>query len=259
MKVLETKKLCKTYYSNKGTLNYQALTDFDINVDKGEFVGIMGPSGSGKTTLLNLLATIDKPTQGEMMINGIQPKTLKDQELALFRRRELGFVFQDFNLLDTLTIRENILLPLALDNVKLSEMENRLDELADTLQIKHILDHRTYEVSGGQQQRAACARAIIHNPALILADEPTGNLDSKSAKQVMNTLAQLNEEKEATILLVTHDATAASFCKRIVFIKDGRFFSEIRRGTNQQVFYQSILDTLSVLGGDFHEFENHRP
>ncbi|MED4829063.1 ABC transporter ATP-binding protein [Bacillus atrophaeus] len=258
MKVLETKKLCKTYYSNKGTLNYQALTDFDINVDKGEFVGIMGPSGSGKTTLLNLLATIDKPTQGEMMINGIQPKTLKDQELALFRRRELGFVFQDFNLLDTLTIRENILLPLALDKVKLSEMENRLDELADTLQIKHILDHRTYEVSGGQQQRAACARAIIHNPALILADEPTGNLDSKSAKQVMNTLAQLNEEKEATILLVTHDATAASFCKRIVFIKDGRFFSEIRRGTNQQVFYQSILDTLSVLGGDFHEFENHR-
>ncbi|MCY8972685.1 ABC transporter ATP-binding protein [Bacillus atrophaeus] len=258
MKVLETKKLCKTYYSNKGTLNYQALTDFDINVDKGEFVGIMGPSGSGKTTLLNLLATIDKPTQGEMMINGIQPKTLKDQELALFRRRELGFVFQDFNLLDTLTIRENILLPLALDKVKLSEMENRLDELADTLQIKHILDHRTYEVSGGQQQRAACARAIIHNPALILADEPTGNLDSKSAKQVMNTLAQLNEEKEATILLVTHDATAASFCKRIVFIKDGRFFSEIRRGTNQQVFYQSILDTLSVLGGDFYEFENHR-
>ncbi|ADP33969.1 ABC transporter ATP-binding protein [Bacillus atrophaeus] len=259
MKVLETKKLCKTYYSNKGTLNYQALTDFDINVDKGEFVGIMGPSGSGKTTLLNLLATIDNPTQGEMMINGIQPKTLKDQELALFRRRELGFVFQDFNLLDTLTIRENILLPLALDKVKLSEMENRLDELADTLQIKHILDHRTYEVSGGQQQRAACARAIIHNPALILADEPTGNLDSKSAKQVMNTLAQLNEEKEATILLVTHDATAASFCKRIVFIKDGRFFSEIRRGTNQQVFYQSILDTLSVLGGDFYEFENHRP
>ncbi|MCY8513281.1 ABC transporter ATP-binding protein [Bacillus atrophaeus] len=259
MKVLETKKLCKTYYSNKGTLNYQALTDFDINVDKGEFVGIMGPSGSGKTTLLNLLATIDKPTQGEMMINGIQPKTLKDQEMALFRRRELGFVFQDFNLLDTLTIRENILLPLALDKVKLSEMENRLDELADTLQIKHILDHRTYEVSGGQQQRAACARAIIHNPALILADEPTGNLDSKSAKQVMNTLAQLNEGKEATILLVTHDATAASFCKRIVFIKDGRFFSEIRRGTNQQVFYQSILDTLSVLGGDFHEFENHRP
>ncbi|MCY7751339.1 MULTISPECIES: lantibiotic ABC transporter ATP-binding protein PsdA [Bacillus] len=259
MNVLQTTNLSKTYYSNKGTISYQALSDFDLSVAKGEFVGIMGPSGSGKTTLLNLLATIDKPTQGEMMINGIQPKTLKDQDLALFRRRELGFVFQDFNLLDTLTIRENILLPLALDKVKLREMEARLDELADALQIKHILDHRTYEVSGGQQQRAACARAIIHNPALILADEPTGNLDSKSAKQVMNTLAQLNEEKEATILLVTHDATAASFCKRIVFIKDGRFFSEIHRGTNRQVFYQSILDTLSVLGGDFHEFENHRP
>ncbi|CAN2250532.1 lantibiotic ABC transporter ATP-binding protein PsdA [Bacillus inaquosorum] len=259
MNVLQTTNLSKTYYSNKGTISYQALSDFDLSVAKGEFVGIMGPSGSGKTTLLNLLATIDKPTQGEMMINGIQPKTLKDQDLALFRRRELGFVFQDFNLLDTLTIRENILLPLALDKVKLREMEARLEELADTLQIKHILDHRTYEVSGGQQQRAACARAIIHNPALILADEPTGNLDSKSAKQVMNTLAQLNEEKEATILLVTHDATAASFCKRIVFIKDGRFFSEIHRGTNRQVFYQSILDTLSVLGGDFHEFENRRP
>ncbi|BEV40078.1 lantibiotic ABC transporter ATP-binding protein PsdA [Bacillus stercoris] len=259
MNVLQTMNLSKTYYSNKGTISYQALSGFDLSVAKGEFVGIMGPSGSGKTTLLNLLATIDKPTQGEMMINGIQPKTLKDQDLAMFRRRELGFVFQDFNLLDTLTIRENILLPLALDKVKLKEMEARLDELADTLQIKHILDHRTYEVSGGQQQRAACARAIIHNPALILADEPTGNLDSKSAKQVMNTLAQLNEEKEATILLVTHDATAASFCKRIVFIKDGRFFSEIHRGTNRQVFYQSILDTLSVLGGDFHEFENHRP
>ncbi|MCY8374900.1 lantibiotic ABC transporter ATP-binding protein PsdA [Bacillus inaquosorum] len=259
MNVLQTTNLSKTYYSNKGTISYQALSDFDLSVAKGEFVGIMGPSGSGKTTLLNLLATIDKPTQGEMMINGIQPKTLKDQDLALFRRRELGFVFQDFNLLDTLTIRENILLPLALDKVKLREMEARLEELADTLQIKHILDHRTYEASGGQQQRAACARAIIHNPALILADEPTGNLDSKSAKQVMNTLAQLNEEKEATILLVTHDATAASFCKRIVFIKDGRFFSEIHRGTNRQVFYQSILDTLSVLGGDFHEFENHRP
>ncbi|MCY9068972.1 lantibiotic ABC transporter ATP-binding protein PsdA [Bacillus inaquosorum] len=259
MNVLQTTNLSKTYYSNKGTISYQALSDFDLSVAKGEFVGIMGPSGSGKTTLLNLLATIDKPTQGEMMINGIQPKTLKDQNLALFRRRELGFVFQDFNLLDTLTIRENILLPLALDKVKLREMEARLEELADTLQIKHILDHRTYEVSGGQQQRAACARAIIHNPALILADEPTGNLDSKSAKQVMNTLAQLNEEKEATILLVTHDATAASFCKRIVFIKDGRFFSEIHRGTNRQVFYQSILDTLSVLGGDFHEFENRRP
>ncbi|MFT4399212.1 lantibiotic ABC transporter ATP-binding protein PsdA [Bacillus sp. SW14] len=259
MNVLQTTNLSKTYYSNKGTISYQALSDFDLSVAKGEFVGIMGPSGSGKTTLLNLLATIDKPTQGEMMINGIQPKALKDQDLALFRRRELGFVFQDFNLLDTLTVRENILLPLALDKVKLREMEARLDELANALQIKHILDHRTYEVSGGQQQRAACARAIIHNPALILADEPTGNLDSKSAKQVMNTLAQLNEEKEATILLVTHDATAASFCKRIVFIKDGRFFSEIHRGTNQQVFYQSILDTLSVLGGDFHEFENHRP
>ncbi|ATH93378.1 bacitracin ABC transporter ATP-binding protein [Bacillus glycinifermentans] len=259
MNVLETKHLSKTYFSQKGGFSHQALDDFNISVEKGEFVGVMGPSGSGKTTLLNLLATIDEPTNGDLIINGTNPGKLKDHKLALFRRRELGFIFQDFNLLETLTIRENILLPLALDKVRLKEMEQKLMDLARTLQIDHILNHRTYEVSGGQQQRAACARAMIHEPALMLADEPTGNLDSKSAKQVMDSLTKLNREKQATILMVTHDPTAASFCERIVFIKDGRFFSEIRKGTNRQDFYQSILDTLSVLGGDFHEHENHRP
>ncbi|MFT0801445.1 ABC transporter ATP-binding protein [Bacillus swezeyi] len=259
MNVLETRHLSKMYFSKKGGFSHQALEDFNISVEKGEFVGVMGPSGSGKTTLLNLLATIDKPTNGDLIINGTNPAKLKDQKLALFRRRELGFIFQDFNLLETLTIRENILLPLALDKVRQKEMESRLMDLAETLQIDHILNHRTYEVSGGQQQRAACARAMIHEPALILADEPTGNLDSKSAKQVMDSLTKLNREKNATILTVTHDPTAASFCERIIFIKDGKFFSEIRKGTNRQDFYQSILDTVSVLGGDFHEHESHRP
>lgn len=257
--VLETKKLSKTYHSKKGDLSYQALDNVTLSVEKGEFTGVMGPSGSGKTTLLNLLATIDQPTGGELTINGTNPKQLKDSKLALFRRRELGFVFQDFNLLETLNIRENILLPLALDKTNLKEMERRLKEIADILEISHILEHRPYEVSGGQKQRAACARAVIHQPALVLADEPTGNLDSKSAKQVMDTLAKLNQTKETTILMVTHDPTAASFCNRIVFIKDGKLFSEIHKGSNQQTFYQSILDTLSVLGGDFHEHASYRP
>lgn len=258
MNVLETKNLSKTYYSKKGSLAYEALKNMNITVKKGEFVGVMGPSGSGKTTLLNMLATIDKPTSGDLSINGTTIKSLKDQELAVFRRRELGFVFQDFNLLDTLTIKENILLPLALDKVKVKEMENKVMKLATSLQIQQILDKRTFEVSGGQQQRAACARAMIHQPSLILADEPTGNLDSKSAKQVMDALSLLNQEQLATILMVTHDPTAASFCERIVFIKDGQYFSELYRGSNRQAFYQSIIDTLSVLGGDFHEHGSHR-
>ncbi|MDA7025579.1 ABC transporter ATP-binding protein [Bacillus sp. CLL-7-23] len=258
MNVLETKHLSKTYFSKKGGFSHDALNNFNISVEQGEFVGVMGPSGSGKTTLLNLLATIDQPTNGDLIINGTNPAKLKDQKLALFRRRELGFIFQDFNLLETLTIRENILLPLALDKVRPKEMESKLLDLAKTLEIDHILEHRTYEVSGGQQQRAACARAMIHEPALILADEPTGNLDSKSAKQVMDSLTKLNREKRATILMVTHDPTSASFCERIIFIKDGKFFSEIRKGSNRQDFYQSILDTVSVLGGDFHEHESYR-
>lgn len=248
MSILQVKNLTKTYYPKKEGLAYKALLPFQLQVDKGEFVGVMGPSGSGKTTLLNMLATIDKPTAGEIIINGTNPATLSNNKLALFRRKELGFVFQDFNLLDTLTVRENILLPLALDKVPYKEMEKRLANIAELLSIASILDKRTSEISGGQKQRTACARAFIHQPAMVLADEPTGNLDSKAARQVLDTLTAMNKERDATILMVTHDPTAASYCDRIIFIKDGAFFSEIRKGDRQQTFYQNILDTLSVLG-----------
>lgn len=252
MSVLQTKGIGKIYHS-KGNMSYRALEDIDLNIEAGEFVGVMGPSGSGKTTLLNLLATIDRPTSGELEINGVQPAKLSDKKLALFRRRELGFVFQDFNLLDTMTIKENIILPLVLEGVAPRVIEEKLKPLAFMLNIEAILDKRTYEVSGGQKQRAAIARAIIHQPALVLADELTGNLDSKAAKDVMDALKDMNERLGATVLMVTHDPFSASYCKRIVFIKDGKLFSEIRRGTNRQAFFQQILDALSVLGGNFDD------
>jgi putative ABC transport system ATP-binding protein len=252
MSVLLAQSVTKIY-SSKGNVSYKALEDINLEVHPGEFVGVMGPSGSGKTTLLNILATIDKPTSGHIEINGTNPTKLKNKQLALFRRRELGFIFQDFNLLDTLSIKENILLPLVLEKMDVREMESRLLECAQLLGIEHILAKRTYEVSGGQKQRAAIARAIIHRPSILLADELTGNLDSKAAKDVMESLRQLNEQMNATIMMVTHDPFAASYCRRIIFIKDGKFFSEIRRGTNRQAFFQQILDALSVLGGNFDE------
>ncbi|MFF2480760.1 ABC transporter ATP-binding protein [Paenibacillus sp. NPDC058071] len=252
MSVLRTEGLGKIY-SSKGNVSYKALEDIDLAVEAGEFVGIMGPSGSGKTTLLNLLSTIDKPTSGRLEVNGIEPAKLNDKKLALFRRRELGFVFQDFNLLDTLAIKENIVLPLVLEGMPPKKIEEKLAPLAELLQISHILNKRTYEVSGGQKQRAAIARAIIHQPSLVLADELTGNLDSKAAKDVMDALKDMNERLRATVLMVTHDPFSASYCQRIIFIKDGKFFSEIRRGSNRQAFFQQILDALSVLGGNFDD------
>lgn len=252
MSVLKAQGLSKLY-SSKGNLVYKALEDIDLEVEAGEFVGVMGPSGSGKTTLLNLLATIDRPTSGVIEINGVNPVKLTSSKLALFRRRELGFVFQDFNLLDTLSIKENIILPLVLEGMKPALIQQCLMPLAAMLQIEEILEKRTYEVSGGQKQRAAIARAIIHKPSLILADELTGNLDSKAAKDVMDALKDMNEQMKATVLMVTHDPFSASYCKRIVFIKDGKLFSEIRRGSNRQAFFQQILDALSVLGGNFDD------
>ena len=252
MSVLKAQGLNKIY-SSKGNVVCTALNDIDLQIEYGEFVGVMGPSGSGKTTLLNLLAAMDRPTSGHIEINGINPNKLSDKKLALFRRRELGFIFQDFNLLDSLTIKENIILPLVLEGTAPKLIEEKLNSLTERLQITNLLNKRTYEVSGGQKQRAAIARALINEPSLLLADELTGNLDSKSAKDVMESLKELNERLKATILMVTHDPFSASYCQRIVFIKDGRIFSEIRRGSNRQAFFQQILDALSVLGGNFND------
>ncbi|WMM24113.1 ABC transporter ATP-binding protein [Tissierella sp. MB52-C2] len=253
MTVLETKGLSKIYGSKGKGLSVKALDEFDISIKEGEFVGIMGPSGSGKTTLLNILATIDSPSSGEVLINGQNPHRLKPDNLAIFRRNNLGFIFQDFNLLDTLSVRENIILPLVLEEFKNKEIEEKLEEISTILNIKDILNKRTYEISGGQQQRTACARAMINKPAIILADEPTGNLDSKASFDLMSSLEKINKERKATIVMVTHDAFAASFCNKIIMIKDGRFFLEITKSGNRQLFFKEILDSLSLLGGGYNE------
>jgi putative ABC transport system ATP-binding protein len=248
--ILEVHNLSKIY---EGKVSTHALNHIRFAVERGEFVGIMGPSGSGKTTLLNVIATIDQPTSGEIIIDGQNPNLLSRKDKALFRRSELGFVFQHFNLLDTLTVEENIILPLTLAGLSVPEMESRLAQVAASLGIGHLLHKRTYEISGGQMQRTAIARAMIHRPALILADEPTGNLDSKTSGEVMSMLEEINASEGATVLMATHDAVAASFCHRVIFIKDGRFHSEMYRGSSRGAFFQSIIDMLSLLGGTGHD------
>ncbi len=255
MELLYARNINKVY---PGKVAYKALTNIDLTIEQGEFVGIMGPSGSGKTTLLNMVSTIDRPTSGELRIAGQNPYELTSEKLAHFRRRELGFVFQSFNLLDTLTVRENMMLPLTLGGVDLQEMKRRVAYLADKLGIEQILDKRTYEISGGQAQRTAIARALIYTPKLVLADEPTGNLDSKSARDVMELLSKLNKEEQTTMMLVTHDAMAASYCDRVVFIKDGQFYSEVYCGDNRPAFYQKIMNVLALLGGNENEFPTVR-
>ncbi len=240
MSILKVENITKIYGGKKGGMKFKALDKFSLEIEKGEFVGVMGPSGSGKTTLLNIMATIDTPTSGELFINGTNPTKLNEKNIALFRRKELGFIFQDFNLLDSLSIKENIILPLVLEKVKVREIEKKVEDIANLLNIKDILNKKPYEISGGQQQRAACARALIHNPSIILADEPTGNLDSKASQDVMETLTNLNTKKEATIMMVTHDPFSASFCKRIIMIKDGKYFLEIVNGGNRQTFLKRL-------------------
>ena len=253
MFVLETKGLSKIYGSKGKGVAVKALDNFSMAVKEGEFLGVMGPSGSGKTTLLNILATIDTPSSGEVLINGENPHKLNKDSLALFRRKNLGFIFQDFNLLDTLSVKENIALPLVLDGVNSMEIERKVRELAKVLDIENILNKRTYEISGGQQQRTACARALINDPSIILADEPTGNLDSKASNDLMEALERINKERGATIVMVTHDAFAASFCNRIIMIKDGKFFLEIVKSSTRKVFFKEILDSLSLIGGGYNE------
>lgn len=247
MPILETKHLGKVY---EGKVPYTALHDINFKMEKGEFVAIMGPSGSGKSTLLNVISTIDHPTSGCVMIEGNDPHTMKDSQLAHFRRSVLGFVFQDFNLVQTLTVEENIMLPLTLEGVSSAQMKQRAKEVADLLGIDHILPKRTFEISGGQAQRVAVARAVVANPALLLADEPTGNLDSKATKDVMDIFLTLNQKHQSTILMVTHDSFVASYCKRVLIIKDGMLYQEIISGGNRQAFQQKIIDAMSLLGGE---------
>jgi putative ABC transport system ATP-binding protein len=249
--MLQVENLSKTYGTE---IKYQALKGLNLTVEDGEFIGIMGPSGSGKSTFLNLLATIDQPTSGHILLNGSDPNQLNQEEIAKFRRRELGFIFQSFNLMPTLTVEENIVLPLTLDGTKISEMKKQLAGLAEHLGISGLLKKRIAEISGGQAQRVAVARAMIHQPQLLLADEPTGNLDTKSSKDVMQLLQQLNEEEHATILMVTHDPLAASYCKRIVFIKDGELIDEIHQIDSQKHFYDEIMVKLSEIEGVDNEF-----
>lgn len=255
MEILQVNNLKKIYTSRFGTNNVQALSDVSFSVEAGEYVAIMGESGSGKTTLLNILASLDKPTNGEVLLDGRNTVTIPDKEISAFRRENLGFVFQDFNLLDNFTLRDNIYLPLVLSGVGHKEMLARITPIAVRLGISDILSKFPYEVSGGQKQRAAVARALITNPRLVLADEPTGALDSKATDSLLNLFSEINEDGQ-TILMVTHSTKAASHAKRVLFIKDGVVFHQIYKGnkTNEEMFSQ-ISDTLTTIatGGGINE------
>lgn len=252
MALLEVKNVKKIYTTRFGNNQVEALKNVNFSVESGEYVAIMGESGSGKTTLLNILAALDKPTEGKVYLKGNDLGNLKEKDIAAFRRQNMGFVFQDFNLLDTFSLKDNIYLPLVLSGAKYNTMEKRLAPIAEKLGITQILDKYPYEVSGDQKQRAAIARALITKPQLILADEPSGALDSKAADSLMNLFTTINQDGQ-TILMVTHSVKAASSANRILFIKDGEVFHQIYRGnlTSEQL-YQKIADTLTVLttGGE---------
>ena len=238
------------YYGNKSNLT-KAISNISLNINKGDFVAIMGASGSGKTTLLNVISTIDKVTSGHIYVEGLDITKLKGNNLNKFRREELGFIFQDFNLLDTLTAYENIALALQIQNIKAKIIDQRVQEVADKLGISDILNKYPCEISGGQKQRVSSARAIITNPKLVLADEPTGALDSRSSKMLLERLQKLNQDYQTTILMVTHDAFSASYASKVIFIKDGRIFNEFDRGgDDRKQFFDKIIDVVSLLGGD---------
>ena len=241
------------YYGNKGNI-LKAIDDVSFEVQKGEFVGVMGPSGSGKTTLLNVIATIDEVSSGHIYLNGKDLTEINKKEIGRFRRENLGFIFQDFNLIVTLTIHENIALALTINKTNKNEIDGKVNSVAKELGIEEILTKYPYEVSGGQKQRTACARALITNPKLILADEPTGALDSRSAQMLIEMISSLNKDFKATILMVTHDSFTASYCDRILFIKDGKIFTELVRGNNtRKQFFNQILDVVALLGGDVRD------
>lgn len=243
-KVVQVDNVTKVY-GKRDEKKYEALKGITFDVEQGEFVGIMGASGSGKTTLLNILSTLDKPTSGKVLINGRNITDLNKNQMADFRGQEIGFIFQDFNLLDNLTNRENIALPLSLQNVKSREIEPKVDKIASRLGIKEILAKYPAEVSGGQKQRVAAARALVHDPSILYGDEPTGALDSDSATELLETMKDLNKKDKVSILMVTHDPYSASYAQRILFIKDGKIGKELNRNDkNREKFYQEIITEL---------------
>ncbi|HFR3343146.1 ABC transporter ATP-binding protein [Streptococcus suis] len=247
MVLLDVQHVQKIYSSRFKAGQVEALKDIHFTVEEGEYLAIMGESGSGKSTLLNILATLDKPTRGHVLLNGVNTETIKSKESAAFRREKLGFVFQDFNLLDTLSVKDNVLLPLVLSRFPLDQMNKRLIQTLNSLGIATLQDKMPYEISGGQQQRVAVARAIITQPEILLADEPTGALDSKSTATLLDIFEKINQEGQ-TILMVTHSTAAASRAKRVLFIKDGILYNQIYRGErNNQEMYQLISDTLTVM------------
>ncbi len=250
--ILKVERIEK-YYGNKMNVT-KAIDDISFSVYEGEFIGVMGASGSGKTTLLNVISTIDTVSAGHINLNGKDITEISEKSLAKFRRKNLGFVFQEFNLLDTLTLEENISYALTINKIPVSEIPEKVKQIADKLGISDILSKYPSEVSGGQKQRCACARAIINRPSLLLADEPTGALDSKSAQMLMETLISMNEELSATVLMVTHDAFSASYAKRILFLKDGKIYNEIIKGSkSRKQFFGEILDVMTLLGGDLRD------
>ncbi|MBM6907638.1 ABC transporter ATP-binding protein [Collinsella intestinalis] len=247
--VLEVRHIEKVYGSRQNVT--RALNDVSFTVERGEFLGIMGASGSGKSTLLNCVSTIDAVTSGEVLIGGVDVTRMKPAKLTRFRREQLGFIFQDSNLLDTLTARENIALPLTISRVPAKEVLRRVDEVAGRLGIHEILGKYPYQMSGGQQQRVAAARALVTEPTVIMADEPTGALDSKNARLLLESLETMNERLQATVLMVTHDSFAASYTHRVLFIRDGRIFTELRRGdSTRQAFFERIMEVVAMMGGE---------
>ncbi len=250
-KILEVKNVEK-YYGNKSNLT-KAIDNISFTIEKGEFVGIMGASGSGKTTLLNCISTIDRVTTGHIFVNGNDITKLKGNKLNQFRREKLGFIFQDFNLLDTLTIYENIALALTIQKINAKQIDEKVVDIAKKLDILDILEKYPYQVSGGQKQRCAAARAIITNPEIVLADEPTGALDSKSARQLLESFEYLNKKLDTTLLVVTHDAFSASYAERIIFIRDGKIFNELVKGNDtRKQFFEKIIEVQTLLGGDLN-------
>ncbi|CAM4209963.1 MULTISPECIES: ABC transporter ATP-binding protein [Paenibacillus] len=248
MWILEAKKIHKVY-GNK--LNKQeVLKGIDLGVSKGEFVGIMGPSGSGKTTLLNVLSSIDRVSQGTIDIEGKEFTGMKEKQLAEFRKHHLGFIFQEYNLLDTLTVKENVLLPLSITSIPKQEAHQKFEQIARELGIYELKDKYPSEISGGQKQRTSAARAFVHEPSIIFADEPTGALDSKSASDLLGKLSDMNSARKATIIMVTHDPVAASYCSRVIFIRDGQIYTQLNKGDeSRQSFFNDIIKTQGVLGG----------